>query len=444
MPAGCRGHRKAELPARGRLRRPKLSFPIFGRMLAHRSRLPLALVVAAIAAGGATLLLRPRAGAVTPAPTSARDYFTPHQLDRARNYRRPQRAIMLASLAIEGTALVLLVARPPRALARLGGRPLAGAAAAGAALSIGFTVLGLPLAALSEQRSRDAGLSTQSWGPWAGDVAKSTAISAAMAAGGAALAVALIRRFPRRWWIPGSAAIVGFSALLVFAAPVVIDPLFNKFEPLPEGKLRSEVLDLARRADVDVGQVYRVDASRRTTATNAYVWGIGRTKRVVLYDTLIRDYPDDQVRSVVAHELSHVVHKDVRRGLLWLGLVAPAATLLVQELAERPNCGRPLGTAAGLPALALSAALVSAVLGSASNALSRQVERRADDYALQLTDDPDAFIGLSRSLAVTNLADPSTPRIFQILLGTHPSTLERIAAALQWASAHDSTSGHGP
>src|SRR3954471_1004342 len=356
MPADCRGHPRGELPARGRLRRPKLRFPIFGRMVAHRSRLPLALVVAAIAAGGATLLLRPRAGAVTPAPTSAGDYFTPHQLDRARNYRRPQRAIMLASPAVEGAALVLLVARPPRALARLGGRPLAGAAAAGAALSIGFTVLGLPLAALSEQRSRDAGLSTQSWGPWAGDVAKSTAISTAMAAGGATLAVALIRRSPRRWWLPGSAAIVGLSALLVFAAPVVIDPLFNKFEPLPDGKLRTEVLDLAARANVHVGQVYRVDASRRTTATNAYVWGLGRTKRVVIYDTLIRDYPADQVRSVIAHELSHVVDKDVIRSLTWLAIVAPAATLLVKELAEELHGGT-LGEPAALPALALAAGI---------------------------------------------------------------------------------------
>jgi STE24 endopeptidase len=196
------------------------------------------------------------------------------------------------------------------------------------------------------------------------------------------------------------------------------------------------VLDLARRANVDVGQVYRVDASRRTTATNAYVWGIGKTKRVVLYDTLIRDYPDDQVRSVVAHELSHVVHKDVPRGLLWLAIVAPAGTLLVKELADRLNRGRPLGMPAGLPALALSIAIVSSVLGTAGNVLSRQVEARADTYALNLTRDPAAFIGLTRSLAVTNLADPSTPRIFQVIFGTHPTTLQRIGAGLAWAREH--------
>src|SRR4051795_2728473 len=405
-------------------------------MLAHRYRLPLALVVAAIAAGGATLLLRPRTGVVTPAPASAGDYFTSQQLDRAHDFRAPQRLVLLGSLALEGAVLVLLVARPPRALTRFGRRPIVGAAAAGAALSIGLTVIALPLSAVSEQRSRDVGLSTQTWGPWTEDVAKSTAISAAMAAGGAALAVALIRRFPRRWWIPGSAAIVGLSALLVFASPVVIDPLFNKFEPLPEGRLRSEVLALAAKADVDVGQVYRVDASRRTTATNAYVWGLGGTKRVVIYDNLINDYPDDQVRSVVAHELSHVVHKDVPRGLLWLAIVAPAGTLLVKELAERLNRGRPLGMPAALPALALSIAIVSTVLGSAGNVLSRRVEARADTYALNLTQDPAAFIGLTRSLAVTNLADPSTPRIFQLAFGTHPTTLQRIGSGLAWAREH--------
>jgi STE24 endopeptidase len=254
-----------------------------------------------------------------------------------------------------------------------------------------------------------------------------------MAAGGAVIGVALIRRFPDSWWIPGSVAIVGISALLVFASPVVIDPLFNKFESLPQGRLRSEVLDLARRANVDVGQVYRVDASRRTTATNAYVWGLGGTKRVVIYDTLIRDYPDDQVRSVVAHELSHVVHKDVPRGLFWLAIVAPAGTLLVKVVAERLNRGRPLGLPASLPAIALSVALVSTALSTASNVLSRRVEARADTYALNLTRDPAAFIGLTRSLAVTNLADPSTPRVFQIVFGTHPTTMQRIGAGLEWA-----------
>jgi STE24 endopeptidase len=410
-------------------------------MLAHRYRLSLALVATALAAGGATRLLRPRTGALQPATASASDYFTPAQLDRAHAYRAPQRAIMLASLIVEGSVLVLLVAKPPALFDRLGRRPVAGAAAAAAGFSAGMTVIALPLSVVAERRARRVGLSTQKWGAWLGDLAKATAIGSALSAGGGALGIALIRRFPRSWWIPGSAAVVGLSTLMVFAAPVLIDPLFNKFEPLPEGDLRREVLELARRADVEVGEVFRVDASRRTTATNAYVWGLGATKRVVIYDTLIRDYPDDQVRSVVAHELSHVVHRDVQRALAWMAVCAPSGTLLVKELAERLSRGRPLGSPAALPPLALAAGIVSALLGFASNLLSRRVEARADEFALDLTRDPGAFIRLTQALAVTNLADPSTPRIFQLLFGTHPTTMERIGYGL---SAQASTSGNGP
>jgi STE24 endopeptidase len=339
-------------------------------------------------------------------------------------------------MALEGAALGLLVTRPPRALRRAferaGARPLAGAAAAGTALTVGMAVLSLPLSAIAHRRSRAVGLATQTWGPWLGDVGKATAIGTVISAAGAATAVGVIRRFPQRWWLPGAAVMVGFSTLMVFLAPVVIDPLFNKFEPLPEGPLRSEVLDLAERAGVDVGEVYRVDASRRTTGSNAYVWGLGRTKRVVIYDTLIRDLQDDQVRSVVAHELSHVVHRDVQRSLLWLAIVAPAGTRLAMVLALRFNRGRPLGLPEALPALALAGALVSAALGTAGNVLSRRVEARADTDALRLTDDPAAFIGLARKLTVTNLGDPTPPQITQVLFGTHPTTMERIGAGLEW------------
>jgi Zn-dependent protease with chaperone function len=401
-------------------------------MVAHRHRLPLAVVVTAITAGGATLLLRPRARAITPAAASAGDYFTAEQLERAHAFRAPQRRILLASLAIEAAALVLLVAKPPPVLARLGRCPLPGAAAAGAGLSVATTVIALPLRAVSERRARNVGLSTQTWRSWTGDVAKSTAIGSVMTGAGASIGIAVIRRFPRQWWLPGSGAVVALSTLMVFAAPVVIDPLFNKFEPLPEGPLRDEVLELAGRANVNVGQVYRVDASRRTTAHNAYVWGLGRTKRVVIYDTLIRDLPEDQVRSVIAHELSHVVDKDILRSLLWLALVAPAGTSFVKVLAERLNRGQALGVPAALPALALSGAIVAGVLGPVSNLLSRRVEARADTFALNLTGEPTAFIDLTRNLAVSNLADPSTPRIFQLLFGTHPTTMQRIGAGLAW------------
>jgi STE24 endopeptidase len=224
--------------------------------------------------------------------------------------------------------------------------------------------------------------------------------------------------------------VIAAAAVMLYLQPIVVDPLFNRFEPLPRGELRSEVLRLADRAGVDVGEVYRVDASRRTNAINAYVGGLGHTKRVVLYDNLIDDFPPAQVRSVVAHELGHVEHHDVPHGLLWVALVAPAGTFLVQRLAER-FAGGTLGGPGkpgpdALPAVILAFALVSFALTCAGNVLSRQVEARADAFALELTREPDAFIDLERSLAIRNIGDPDPPRLLQSLFGTHPTTLERI------------------
>jgi STE24 endopeptidase len=253
------------------------------------------------------------------------------------------------------------------------------------------------------------------------------------------LLMGLIRRFPRSWFAFGAAAVVLFSAVFVFFSPILIDPIFNKFERLPDGPVRTEVLDLARRAAVDVGQVYRVDASRRTTGANAYVNGLGHTKRVVLYDTLLKDFPADQLRSVVAHELGHVKHRDVPRGLLWLAIVAPAGTLLIQRLTERLAPEARLGRGAGpvvLPAAALSIALVSFALNIPGNAMSRRIEASADAYSLKLDNDPAAMIGLERRLATQNVADPDPPGWIQFLFGTHPKTVERIGFALTWARSH--------
>jgi STE24 endopeptidase len=404
----------------------------------RRVRLPLAIVVAGVAAAAATLILRPRSGLIEPATVDVKAYFSPEQLRRAADFTHTQRLLGLAGLAISGGTLALIALRPPRALDRLGRRPLLGAAAAGAGISVALVATGLPLGAIAHERAVDFGLSTQSWGAWLGDVGKSSAVSAVLAAGGGALGLALIRRFRRRWWIPGAALAIGLGVVSLWLFPVVIDPLFNRFDRLPNGPLRSEVLQLARKAGVDVGEVYRVDASRRTTAANAYVNGIGHTKRVVLYDTLIDHFPPGQVRSVVAHELGHQAHDDIWRGLAWLALVAPAGMFLAQALAERLGARQGLADhstrpgPAALPALALSLALVSFALGSAGNALSRRVEASADAFALRETHDPAAFIALERRLAVVNLADPEPPKLLHLLFGTHPTTVERIGYGEAW------------
>ena len=209
----------------------------------------------------------------------------------------------------------------------------------------------------------------------------------------------------------------------------MLDPLFNDFERLPRGELRADVLELARKAGVDVGEVYEMDASRRTTAANAYVTGFGRTKRVVLYDTLIEDFEPAETRLVVAHELGHVHHHDVRNGLIWLAIVAPfgvwAAALLAERLAPP---GGALGPRA-VPAVALSLALVAPVVTIVSNQLSRDVERRADAFSLELTRDPATFVAFQRRITVKNVSDPDPPAVVRFLLGTHPSTIERIGMA---------------
>ena len=264
--------------------------------------------------------------------------------------------------------------RPPRRVRRLiargRARPVLAAAAVGAGLSVIVLVVGLPFSIASEQRARDYGLSTQDWGSWTVDVLKSELIGAVLAGVGAMILVGLVRRFTRSWFALAAVAIVVVGAAFELLSPVLIDPLFNKFTVLPSGPVRSQVLGLARQAGVKVGQVYTIDASRRTTAENAYVTGLGASKR---------------------------------RGP---GLVLPAAFAIT---------------------------LVSFALGSASNVLSRRVEASADAYALKLTRDPASLIAVQRQFVVQNVADPDPPGWGQLLFGTHPTAVERIGAALTWA-----------
>jgi Zn-dependent protease with chaperone function len=402
--------------------------------------LPIALVAAVVVAEAAVLLLRPRDLGPAPLPVEARAYFSHAQLEKAQSFSTGQLWLYGTSLLIEGGVLILLVRRPPARLRRDRWRhpALAGAATA-AAISVVVGLTGLPVDAISTQRARDVGLVTQSWWGWAGDAAKSQAIGAVFAAAGGGLLILGMRRFGRRWWIPGAAAVVAFGVIITYAGPVVLDPLFNRFTPLPAGRTRTDVLTLANRADVDIGQVYEVDASRRTSASNAYVNGIGHTKRVVLYDNLLKDFTPAEVRFVVAHELGHVRHRDVPRGLLYLLLVAPFGMYAVARLGEALAPRDASGTPAVLPGMLLAVAIVSTVITVESNQLSRQVERSADAFGLEITREPQTQIDFQRRIAIKNVGDPDPPGWVSFLLGTHPTTLQRIgqAAAAARASSRD-------
>jgi STE24 endopeptidase len=371
------------------------------------------------------LLLRPRHGLIEPVPVDVDAYFSRAEIDRARDFRRGQLVLAGTSALVKGAVLAALVARRRRR-ARGSRRPLVSGALTGAGLSVTLELASLPLAVLGRRRSLKVGLATDTWGHWASDLGKSSGIGTALAGGGAALASGLIGRFGSRWWLPASALSVGLGAGFLYAGPVLLDPLFNKFTPLAEGQARRDVLELAHRAGVDVGEVYVVDASRRTTAANAYVTGLGRTKRVVLYDTLLEHFDREETRLVVAHELAHVRHRDVLRGLGFVALVAPAGAFAGAQLAAQ--LARGAEASAIVPALALSFALVSAPVGLLANQLSRRVEARADAFSLRLTEAPEPFISFERRITVRNVADPDPPRWLRIL-STHPSTVERIGIA---------------
>jgi STE24 endopeptidase len=389
-------------------------------------RLPVALVAAVVVAEAAVFVMRPRDRGPEPVPVEARAYFSEAQIEKAEDFRTGQLWIYVAQTALGLAVLALIVRHPPERLAAYRRPVLAGAAVA-AAISVTTAAAALPLSGVARERAKDVGLVTQDWTGWLGDKGKSAAIGAGFAALGGAALVFGMRRFGRRWWIPGTVAVLAFGAITTYAGPIVLDPLFNDFKRLPQGELRSDVLRLAREAGVDVGEVYEMDASRRTTAANAYVNGLGHTKRVVLYDTLLEDFTPAETRMVVAHELGHVHYDDMRNGLIWFAVVAPFGMWAVALLSERFSGGA-LGPRA-VPAVALSIALVVPALTMISNQLSRDVETRADAFSLQLTDDPQTLIDFQRRIAIKNVSDPDPPAISRFLLGTHPTTLERLGMA---------------
>jgi STE24 endopeptidase len=393
-----------------------------------RLRLPVSIVAALVVAEAAVFLMRPRDG-LTPVDVAPQTYFSTAFIERAEDFRSGQLLLYGVRLALELGLLVYVVRRPPAVLKRHVRRPVLAGAIAGAGLSVAITVITLPAAIISRERAKDVGLVTQGWDGYARDLVVGTAIGAVIAAAGGALLIFMLRRFGRRWWMPATAVVIAFGVISIYAGPILIDPAFNTFKRLPDGELRSSVLDLAKRADVKVGEVYVMDASRRTTAANAYVTGLGSTKRVVLFDTLLDDFTPREVEGVVAHELGHVHYRDVPHGLLYLAIVAPFGMFAVARLSERltpPGAG----PVAAVPAVALAIAVLVPAISAISNQLSRDVEARADRFSMELTRDPQELIAFQQRITEQNVSDPDPPDWVTFLLATHPTGMERIGQAL--------------
>jgi STE24 endopeptidase len=371
----------------------------------------------------------------TPDPAPASSVFTAAEIARGEDYARWARIWSWSSLAV---SLVVSCALGfsrwgPRLVGRLRGWWWVRVVLAVAAVVVIGRVITLPFAVLMRRHVLDNGLSNQAWSGFAADLVRTEAVQIVATSVLLVVLVGCARRWHRAW--PAVAGgLLGVLVLLgSFVYPVIVEPIFNDFTSLPDGPLRTEVLQLADREGVPVDDVLVADASRRTTTLNAYVSGFGSTRRVVLYDNLVDDVPRDQALSVVAHELAHAKHDDVRTGSLLgaagavfgIGLLA----LVLGALAAR---GRPPMRDPAVVPLVLALLAIGTLLASpVQNTISRQIETRADVDALEVTRDAAAFEAVQRQLALRSLADPTPPRITQFWFGSHPIGLTRIAIARQ-------------
>jgi STE24 endopeptidase len=300
----------------------------------------------------------------------------------------------------------------------------------------------IAFSAWAESVRREYGLSTRSWAGWAADVAKSFGLQLAGTLLALLAMVALARAMPRWWWAVAAGAAAAVVVALAFVYPLIVEPIFNRFTPLPEGELRTSLLAMAEQDDVAIDDVLEADASRRTSTLNAYVSGLGATRRIVVYDTLVEQSPTEQVRSVVAHELGHAAEQDVRDGTLIAALAAAAAVCLLGGLLAWPwLLGRAGADGAHDPRVLALVLAVVAVLGLATAPVqalvSRRVETRADLHALTLTGEPQTFAEMQRELALAAKSDLDPPAIIFGTFATHPTTPQRIALARTWARLHD-------
>jgi STE24 endopeptidase len=370
--------------------------------------------------------------------TLLNEIFTQEQVARARRYHRPLYAVRPAELALG-------VAVPAAFAFGRAGRGTGGAwwleTAILVVLVVAATTLArLPLSVWRFRHERSWGFSTQSVGGWLGDKAKGLAIGIVLVGGAMLGLVWTARTFPTWWPVVAGLGAATLVALLTFVGPVVLEPVFNRFRPLEDEQLADDLRSLSVRAGVPVRDVLVADASRRTRKHNAYVSGLGRTRRVVLWDTLLERGRRAELGLVVAHELGHRRLRHVAWGTL-AGMAGAAASVVALWAALEWGWLRDAlgvsgaGDAEVVPfAIAFTTAL-DLVGVPAWTAMSRRFERSADRFSLDLTEDAEAYEAVHRGLALANLSDLDPPRLYHLALHGHPTAPERIAAGRAWKTA---------
>ena len=356
---------------------------------------------------------------------------------RTRRYHRRRLLLGGARFAL-GVAflLALLLTGAAHALAHAAARAstVAAVQVAIVAICLGAArgVLDFPLAYVAGfALPRRHGLLHQPLGAWLGDRAKASALGGVLALAGVEIVYALMR-VTEWWWLAASAIAFALSVVGATVLPVWVAPIFYRLTPLTDEDLRARLVALAERAGIRALGVWVADQSRKSRTANAALVGLGRTRRIILFDTLLAAFTPREIEAVLAHELGHHVHGDLRRGLLvqaaltgltlWIAAHAMAAGVRRWGLLE-------VADPAGLPWLALVTLAAGAVTLPLGNTFSRFIERQADTWALATTRDPDAFVSAMERLATLNLAERRPSRFKEIVLYSHPALDRRIARA---------------
>jgi STE24 endopeptidase len=361
--------------------------------------------------------------------------------DKSARYHRLKRRTAIAGLAIQAAVLGLLLATGASAALRTWAMHLTGEGAASPATVAVYVAVVVVLQAAASVPlgfydgyvlEHRYGLSCESVGAFARDGLKAGALNLALALAVGQILYAAMRAWPHWWWIAAAIAVAAFIALLAGLAPVLLLPLFYRFKPLDRSELRERLTTLSKRAGVRVLGVYEWGLGDKTRRANAALVGSGRTRRVLVSDTLLAEYSDDEIEVILAHELGHHAHRDMLTVLVLEALVI-AGALGVAAAVQRTT-GAAFGLiapadVAGLPLLVLSGSAFVLVATPLVNWVSRHHERRADRFALDLTQRPAAFVSAMRRLGAQNLAETNPSTLSLWLFHSHPPVEQRIAAA---------------